>query len=267
MENLDFFGDVAEWEESDEKFTVGNNNIPRYARIDEIVNILAQEGSSMDYHLLMTVLVCLPSISSPLEFCQSISRVFSCSDTMSLNDFSREQVHLKVLVILRAWAKSPSAYCDFSGPIIENALDIVKDALNSDIESVVYVAKKVRASLKMVRNDLREVNRAQEIYKERVAVMTSFLRGRNRVPSEDRTSFHDKSALDSLSEKNFADVDDDLDEERFESQSAPSFSLPDLNESINTYTGMNPSSRESFASISLNGSRLVIHFCWDVSNI
>lgn len=118
-------GDVTEWEESDEVVTHGSLTFPRYSSLETLIRQLTVEGHAFDYSLCNSLLLCLPSFSTPQEmFSLLFSRYMAMereeSESVDGNSRSgiRAQIQLKVLLVLRCWARNPCAHVDLSGSVL-----------------------------------------------------------------------------------------------------------------------------------------------------
>ena len=74
-----------DWEEDDETITIDNDHVPRFCKISKVVDILTQDGGSMNFLFLSICLVCLPSVSSPTELCSELLRRLSDPATLALS--------------------------------------------------------------------------------------------------------------------------------------------------------------------------------------
>ena len=120
-------GNGAVREDNDEEILCGDTKSRRYENIYGIVELLITPGCPFDYTFFNTLLLCLPSISSPQEF-------FNClSNKMYIPHSNRdimEQIQMKVLIALRYWCMNICAYADMSsgsGSLLDNMIELMKD--------------------------------------------------------------------------------------------------------------------------------------------
>lgn len=139
----------------------------RFIPISDIVELTTEHNSPMNYELVDTVLTSLPSICTPSDFFSRLVTRFLCPKVYSMKKILREQIQLKVLTVLRYWAKSPSAHCDFSGLLMETILDFVANT-SSEFATVKSAFDILLTIFTKLREDLRSFETSKMIYFERV---------------------------------------------------------------------------------------------------
>lgn len=137
----------------------------------------------MNYILLNTVLVTLPCIcDTPMELFSELSRRYECYKSMNdLPTSTFEQIHLKIIIILRYWCKNSSSHQDFAGSLIDALLDFAVHIINDNLfASTTQAAQKLRKTLSRIRDDLQNIDEAQATFKTRVQQMYVVDAGRDR---------------------------------------------------------------------------------------
>jgi hypothetical protein len=175
MDNLSFAaGDIAEWEESNERAYIGNGTLPRYTSIVEIVAVLTLEGCSMNYDLLHIILVTLPCLCAPDELLHELIQRFFVYKTLNLPASVVEVIQMKVLDALTYWSNFPTAYVDFSGALLDNAIDFCDEAMTGKSAKIEVSAHRLRKTFSNIRQDLLNIEAARTINRQRVSRMSSF---------------------------------------------------------------------------------------------
>lgn len=144
MESFVVHGVGTEWEDLKEEVTCGSyTSCLRYSNIRTVIDQLVAPGSAFDYEFLNRILMCLPSISTPLEVYNCLTQKLKPPDradsdcnvnkaddseggshcspgavpavsSPSNNKDIQEQIQMKVLICFRCWVNSPYAYADMS---------------------------------------------------------------------------------------------------------------------------------------------------------
>lgn len=256
MNDSSYFVDSSlEWEEisnNTERIYIGHSTLPRYSTVDYLVAVLTLEGCPTDYALFNTLLLSLPSLSTPSILFTEVVKRFNCRNVMpDISLSALEQVQLKVMIFLRHWSRSSSASYDFSGNLIHTIIDFLSEVINSSktFPSVKVAAKKVRAIAKTIRDDLQSLDLAQSLYKARVLNMNISKKGEYiDVDGDDHaiTFYYDDESLrkSDLEKLNVSDSSALTVNELYQHRA-------DSMDISTSYVG-----RSSFASVSLNENSL-----------
>jgi len=175
MESVVIHGQDTEWEDTKEGVICGSTSCLRYSNIKMIVDKLTMPGCVFDHLFLGTLLLCLPSFSTPLEFFNCLAEQLFPSTPVK-NVFVLEQVQTKVLMVLRCWVKDRCAYADMStGSLLDNMIELMREANKKCAPSIATLARKIKESLKNLREDLRSIDEAQILYRSRVMAVQSVM--------------------------------------------------------------------------------------------
>ena len=156
MDVVIIHGNGSEWEETTEEIICGTTTCRRYANIKSIVDCLTSPGSVYDYAFLNILLLCLPSISSPIEFFNCLLDKFTNIkiESYNYNKHVVEQIQMKILITMRCWVINPwCAYADMSsGSLLDNMIELMRDinkkySNNGESTSIVSLARKIKVCI------------------------------------------------------------------------------------------------------------------------
>lgn len=128
-------------------------NYPRFSTIQNVARCLICK-STINYHLLLQLLLFLPSVSSPLEFATVLINLFKEFE----NEKGAEKCLINILIVLRCWMRESFAHIDFNDKNVVKLLrEFLEEISTSSLPAIVAAGKKIEGSLKCILDDHAQI--------------------------------------------------------------------------------------------------------------